>query len=277
MYFRLLAIFAILAVPAALSADQAKAKKVLYVTHEPGRWHAYSPQLRALKEIAAEAKWDLKVITGDHDGQIGMLRTPEYAKGYDAIIYNFCFAKSTDTDAAANLMMQTRELGVPAMLIHCAMHSWWPTYKTGKPGALGESYKGKALADAKVVKAWRAKHGDKPFPVWGDFTGIASHRHGPKTPITVNKLVDHPATKSLETGWVTPGTELYNNAYQVDGVKPLLEGVQGKAKAIVMWTCPQGKSQVLGLSLGHGPEWDLKEFRNLVIDGVEYLIANPTP
>jgi hypothetical protein len=277
MYLRLLAIFAILAVPSVLAADEAKAKKVLYVTHEPGRWHKYTPQLAIFRELAKEAGWDLTVSTGDHDGQIASLRKPDFAKDFDVVVYNFCFAKSSDTDAAANLMLQTRENGVPAMLIHCAMHSWWPTYKDGKAGTISPDYKGDAKAKDTVVAAWRKKHGDKAFPAWGDFTGIASHRHGPHKPITINKVGEHDATKRFPDGWTTSNTELYNNVYSVDGVKAILEGVQGKAKATVMWTVPQGKSQVLGLSLGHGPEWAKEEFRNLLVDGVEYLIANPNP
>ena len=30
-------------------------KKVLYVTHEPGRWHKYTPQMAIFKQIAAKA------------------------------------------------------------------------------------------------------------------------------------------------------------------------------------------------------------------------------
>ncbi|MFP6854451.1 MAG: hypothetical protein VB980_01605, partial [Opitutales bacterium] len=73
-------------------------------------------------------------------------------------------------------------------------------------------------------------------------------------------------------------TELYNNIYVLDGVVPLIEGSQGNAKAIVMWLCPQGKSQVMGLTVGHDVgDWATDEFRSLITDGVNYLIANPKP
>ena len=261
------------------------AGKILYVTHEPGQWHKYTPQLKVFKEqIAKKAGWDITIMTGDYDSLIEQLKKRNFAKGYDAIVYNYCLAKSTDLDAAANVMRQTRNGGVPAMLIHCSMHSWWDTYKTGEKGALGEGYKGKALATPEIAKKWKAENGDKRFPAYGDFTGVASVRHGKKLPITLHKVGDHPATKDLKEGYKTPNTELYNNEYVLKRVVPIIMGSQeGEKDAIVMWACPQGKSQVMGLSLGHGAvgdgpdEWETPEFQNLVINGVNYLIDNPKP
>ena len=271
----LLSILSVLTVAAFMRPAMAD-KKVLYFTHEPGRWHKYTAQKQIFSQIAKKAGWELTVMSGDHDGQIKKLKTPGFGKEYDAIVYNFCFAKSKDVEAQANLVAQTREHGVPAMLIHCAMHSWWPTYRDGKTGALGPDYKGKAKADPKLVAEWKKNHGDKAFPAWGDFTGVASGRHGPHRPITMKKVADHPATKNFPKEFTTGNTELYNNIYVVDEVVPLIEGVQGKAKAIVMWLCPQGKSKVLGLTVGHGVgDWASNEFRGLITDGVNYLIQNP--
>jgi hypothetical protein len=260
------------------TAQAADATKVLYFTHEPGRWHKYTPQMEIFKKLGADAGWKVTVMTGSHDDQIKKLRTPDFGKGYDAIVYNFCFAKSSDMAAAANLMKQTREHGVPAMLIHCSMHSWWPSYKSGQPGSLGPKYDGKAKADQKLVEQWRVDNPGKPFPAWGDFTGVASGRHGPKKPIKTVKVKDHPATSRLPEGFTTSNTELYNNIYLVDGVVPLIQGEQGSAKAIVMWTCPQGKSQVMGLTIGHGvDDWKAGPIQHLIVDGVNYLAKNPKP
>jgi type 1 glutamine amidotransferase len=39
-----------------------------------------------------------------------------------------------------------------------------------------------------------------------------------------------------------------------------------------MWTCPQGKSEVLGLTVGHDVnDWTKGPYQNLIIDGVNYL------
>lgn len=274
-------------------------KKVLYFTHEPGKYHKYTPQKEIFIKLAEKAGWDLTVSTGMHDPQILALRNPELTKGFDAVVYNYCFASSADLQAVANVISQTRDNGTPAMLIHCSMHSFWPTYKQGKEGALGADYKGKALADPKLVEEWNKMNTGKPFPAWGDFTGVASTKHGPKVPITVTKCCEHESTKSLaKEGFTTVNAELYNNFYVIESVKPILKGEQvtyskkiqkkadsgkelteeekksaKKESAIVMWEVVQGKGKVLGLTLGHGEgEWNQVEFQNLIIDGVNYLM-----
>ena len=258
-------------------ADEPKsgAKRVLYFTHEPGKYHKYTPQKEIFAGIAKRAGWEVTVMTGEHEPQIKRLRTPDFGKGYDAIVYNFCFAASRDLEAAHNLMVQTREHGVPALLIHCSMHSWWATYKNGKAGSLGPNYKGEAKADPALVEQWRVAHADKPFPAWGDFTGVASTRHGPKAPIRMVKTGDHPATARYPDDFTTGKTELYNNVYVVDEVVPLINGVQGNSKFTVMWTCPQGASEVMGLTVGHDVnDWTADSYQNLIIDGVNYLMRD---
>lgn len=267
---------------AVLSADS---PRVLYFTHEPGRWHKYTPQLEHFKKIAEKAKWNYTVMTGDHDSQIEQLMSKDFGKGFDAIIYNFCFASSTNYEACHNLMKQTKEHGVPALMIHCSMHSFWGTFKAprGKKGKepdlsqhvkVGKGKQGYALK-AEVDK-WNSAHPNIPFPVWGDFTGIASTAHGPKLEILTEKLAtDHPALKRLPDGFTVMPSELYNNYYITEGVKPILKGYQKEKsdEAIVMWESQQGKGKVMGLTLGHYPEeWEVEAFQNLIIDGVNSLI-----
>jgi len=259
--------------------------KVLYVTFEPGKYHKYTPQLKIVREvIAPKGNWQLDVITGGYDEVVGKLRKKDFAKGYDAVVYNYCFAHSKDLDACDNIINQTRKGGVNAMMIHCAMHSFWPTFKHNTKvakGALGKSYTGKGTPTKEAVAAWQKDHGDAPFPVYGDFTGIASFKHGPKKPIKLIKLKDHPTTKNVPADYATAKAELYNNGYVIDNVVPLLKGVQaGKNKkgkpfsdeAVVMWTTQQGKGELLGLTLGHAePEWEDPVFQTLIVDSVNYL------
>ena len=102
---------------------------------------------------------------------------------------------------------------------------------------------------------------------------MASVRHGPKQPIKMNVVnKEHPVTKRFPDGFTTGNTELYNNVYTVEGVVPLIRGVQGKDDYIGVWTCPQGKSQVMGLSTGHDvADWTAEPFQNLIIDGINFL------
>ena len=269
-------IFVLLLSPriAPLQATETETKKILYFTHEPGTYHRYTPQLAIFRQLAKRAGWELTVMTGDHESQIKKLHTPDFGKRFDAIVYNFCFAGSRDTEAAANLIAQTREHGVPALLIHCAMHSWWPTFKSGAPGSLGPDYQGHAKADAQLVTEWRLTQGKRAFPVWGDFTGVASTTHGPSQPITMHRVGKHVATRRFPETFLTGNRELYNNLYTLKEVVPLIQGVQGNETAIVMWACPQGKAEVIGLTVGHDVnDWTQKPYQNLLVDSVNYLAA----
>ncbi|NQZ56646.1 MAG: hypothetical protein HRT88_04145 [Lentisphaeraceae bacterium] len=268
---RLLCYLLIVAFAATGFAD--KKTKVLYFTHQPGRWHKYTPQLKIFKEFSTKAGWEVTVMTGNHNDQVAKLRTSDFAKGFDAVIYNFCFAHSSDIEGMNNLIKQTEVNGVPALLIHCAMHSFWSTYRSGKVGAIGPEYKGKAKAKPALVKEWKEKFPNEAFRAWGDFTGVASTGHGPKKPIEVTKVNIHPATKRLPADFKTGNTELYNNAYLTKGVIPILKGKQGKSEAIIMWTVPRGKSQVMGLTLGPAAEdWQQIPFQYLVIDGINFMV-----
>ncbi len=300
---------------AEIESSEESAPRVLYVTSLPGTYHDYVVQRDIFREIAEKAGWDVTVITGSYrtlrpDGtevaskgkKVPKGDTPEsraryerimaeiaaqpllmdalgekdYAKGFDAIVYNFCLAHVTDLEVTRNIMLQTRAHGVPAFLIHCTMHSFWSTfkYKNQKQRLQGE---------------WIAKHPDTPFPVWGDFTGIASTGHGPNVPIRTTRLVDHPVTAGVASGYTTPPTELYNNAYVVPGTVELLKGEQTirrerkdgtvktrEASSTIMWMTPQGRSKVIGLTIGHG-DADLRSdgFQSLLIDSVNWMIANP--
>lgn len=247
------------------------ADKVLYVTHEPGKYHAYTPQIAVFKEIGKEAGWDVTIQTGEHEPQIEWLKTKNYSEGYDAIVYNFCFAQSKNLEAAHNLMVQTKRNGVPAMLIHCAMHSWWATYKDGNDG-----YENGGKPNAELVAEWTAKHPKVPFPSWGDFTGVASIRHGKKLPIVMTRANKSRITKRLPDGFTTGNTELYNNVYVDEKVVPLVMGKQGEDEAIVMWSVRRGKGRVIGFTIGHDMgDWEAKPFQHLIIDGVNNLMHPP--
>ena len=291
----------LMALVAFICSASAAGKKVLYVTHEPGKYHKYTPQKKIFIDVAEKAGWDLTVSTGDHEPQIVALRDPKLTEGYDAIVYNFCFASSKDLQALSNVVAQTREKGTPCMVVHCSMHSFWGTFKKGTP--VGTKHGSKAVADPKVIAEWEKTNPGKDFPIWGDFTGVASTGHGPRAPIEIEKCCEHSATKSIPaTGYTTaPVSELYNNFYVLDTVTPLLKGTQTqvdkkiakkvksgkelnaaekkklanprKSTATVMWVVPQGKSKVLGLTLGHDEgEWNQPEFQSLLTDGVNFLI-----
>ncbi|WP_170287458.1 ThuA domain-containing protein [Halioglobus maricola] len=253
------------------ASSLAHAGKVLYVTHEPGRWHDYSAQLADFREVAADASWELTVATGDKDALFDFLRSENFAAGQDAIVYNFCLADSRDMAAMSNLIDQTVSGGVPAVLVHCAMHSWWDTFKKGKP--IPGNPLDKARASKSLLKQWQQDHPNETMPAWGDFTGIASTKHGPKKPITLVAIAESPVALNIPDGYATRKTELYNNHYLTPDVVPLLRGIQRNNEEVVMWLAPRGEGQIIGLTLGHNDdEWDDPVFRELLKSAVDYLL-----
>jgi hypothetical protein len=306
-------VFVLLSVSATAFADEEKNQpKVLYVTSLPGTHHDYVTQREIFLETAERAGWDVTVMTGSYRsltklgqpttkpdkpvvigddatsrarykrvmaeiaGQkplIERLKEKDLGKGYDAIVYNICLAHVTDLEATANIIEQTRESGVPAFLIHCSMHSFWSTFR----------FKDKQKT---LTAQWQKKYPNRAFPNWGKFTGVASTGHGNNYPIKTLRLIDHPATAGVARGYTTPPTELYNNAFVTPDTVPLLLGIQThkqrqadgsnkniETKSVIMWVSPQGKGQVMGLTIGHG-DADLRSegFQRLLIDGVNWMI-----
>ncbi len=256
--------------------------KVLYVTFEPGKYHKYTPQMNIFKEVAKANEWEVKVMTGTHDGVIKELaENPDFAEGYDVVVYNFCFAHCDNLNVPYNIIEQTKTKGVPAMLVHCALHSFWPTYKEkGDHAVHAPGAHEKAKTKKELLAKWNKEHPGKEFPAWPKFTGIASTGHGAQKPIqTVHLVKDHPIVKGT-TEYKTVNAELYNNFINADDSKDtisIIKGDQGKKSAIILWEHPVGKSKVVSFTLGHGmEEWSQPEFRQILVNGVNYLAKNPS-
>ncbi|KZX57147.1 hypothetical protein A3709_05170 [Halioglobus sp. HI00S01] len=170
-----------------------------------------------------------------------------------------------------NLTEQIVSAGLPALLVHCAMHSWWDTLKKGKP--IPGNTLGKARANKRTLEQWQQDHPDSSLPAWGDFIGIASTKLGPKKPITLVPVADAPLQLNIAEGYTTEKTDLYNSHYVTPEVTPLLRGLQRKDDEVVMWEAPRGKGKVIGLTLGHNDdEWDDPVFQGLLKSAIDYLL-----
>lgn len=258
------------------TTDSTDAIKVLYVTHEPGRWHRYTPQREIFEKIAKEQNWKLKVLSGSQDDVVTKLATEkDFGKGADVIVYNFCLAKKEKLDVPHNIITQTKDKGIPALLIHCSLHSFWATYDHGG-GVHPEGANQKAKAKKELVAEWKESHPGVEFPAWSNMTGIASKRHGPRKPIEAKPLdATHPCFKGVETYTTHEQAELYNNIFTAEDspeTTSLMEGTQGNAKASILWEHPLGKSKTISFTLGHGlGEWEQEPFQKILANSVEYL------
>jgi type 1 glutamine amidotransferase len=151
---------------------------------------------------------------------------PDWAKGFDLIIHDECSGDVKDI-AAINRILEPHRAGLPAVVLHCAMHAY------------------KSEGFPKVVTPWC------------EFTGLVSTGHGAQLPIDVTFVEGaSPITKGLEN-WRTIKEELYNNATGslLDTARPLTRGQQGKADATITWINTYNqKCRVFCTTLGHNNE-----------------------
>jgi type 1 glutamine amidotransferase len=176
----------------------------------------------------------------------------DWAAGYDVIIHDECSADVTDKAFVENIIT-AHEGGVPAVNLHCAMHSYrWGNFK--KPVEAG---------------ADNAR--------WYEMLGLQTTGHGPQKPIELTILEkDHPITKGME-GWTTENEELYNNIQIMPTAKPLMRGKQdagdkeGSNNCVTTWVNEFGakKTRIFSTTLGHNNSTVSDDrFLNLVTRGL---------
>ena len=176
-----------------------------------------------------------------------------WADGYDFVFYNHCFAREDDK-AFIDSIVKVHEEGMPAIAMHCAMHSYHIFVKGQKP----------------IEKSWNK------------LLGVHSHGHGPHVPFDVTKVLefsDHPAIKDMPDKWRTPKGELYYVLDVGEGTKVLAYGDNGaKHKPAepqpCVWVNEYGKARVFGTTIGHHNETvSTKEFLDLISNGVRWATS----
>ena len=191
-----------------------------------GCCHDYAGQHEVLRQgLQARALVQVDVVWTDDKSvnpPLPLYDNPDWAKGYDIILHDECAAGMRDPAVLQRILEVHRT--VPAVHLHCAMHS----FRTG--------------SDA-----------------WFRHLGLQSNSHGPQEPIDLT-FVDktHPITQPLGD-WTTIKEELYNNV-EIFGAHPLVMGRQKvkqkdgslrEVDAIVAWTNEKAGARSFSTSLGH--------------------------
>ncbi len=200
-----------------------KAIKILLITS--GCCHNYPFQTKAMidamNKIAPKATWTVMSEGGTTTrGTIALYDNPDWGKNYDVIVHNECFADTKDSEYFRKIT-KAHYAGIPAVVIHCAMH----TYRA-------------------------AEEND-----WREFLGVTSKRHDEKQakyPVTLVEA-KHTILKGMPNNWVTPSDELYIIDKFWPNSKALASAVSevdGKSYPIA-WTNQYGKARVFGTTFGH--------------------------
>ena len=250
----LLALAALVGLTSTLAAEQ-KPLRVLVVAG--GCCHDYANQKEFLKKgIEARVNATVEVAydpTKSTKPLFELFKNPDWGKNYDVVVHDECAADITDQAYVANIV-NAHKNGLPAVNLHCAMHSYrWGNYREPvKAGADNAS--------------------------WFEMLGLQSTGHGPQQPIAIAFTdKDSPIVKGL-ADWTTVNEELYNNV-QILTAKTLAKGTQkiperkdkkGKVTpaqevtAVVVWTNEFGpkKTRIFSTTIGHN---------NATVEDARYL------
>ncbi|MEM7386561.1 MAG: ThuA domain-containing protein [Verrucomicrobiota bacterium] len=198
--------------------------KALLITG--GCCHNYLLQTAKLThgtEAFADVEWTIVNEGGKGTkAQIELYDDPDWAKPYDVVVHNECFANTADPDYIRKIT-KGHQAGVPAVVIHCAMH----TYRAAK------------------IDDWR------------QFLGVTSrhHEHQSKYPV---KIVDeeHPTMKGFPKDWVTPKDELYIVEKLWPKARTLATSVSEKTgeEQTVVWVNDFHGTRVFGTTYGHSDD-----------------------
>ena len=206
-----------------LAADSAKPLRALLITG--GCCHNYKLQSEALTNAVGKlATVEWTVVNEGGNGtkaEIPLYSKPGWAKGYDVVIHNECFADTTNHQYIRQITSAHRA-GVPAVVIHCAMHT----------------YRGTDIDD------------------WREFLGVTSRRHDHQSRYPVKRAADHPIVKGIPDDWKTPMDELYVIEKLWPNAKALATSVSEKDGQTypVAWINQYGKARVFGTTYGHSDD-----------------------
>lgn len=240
MKFKLL-LAALLAGFAFTSSAASPAKPLRVLLFAGGCCHDYAVQHLILKEgLEARAHVEVDAIHSfdrSTKATFAPYEKPDWAKGYDVIVHDECSADVKDV-AYVNNILAAHRAGIPAVNLHCAMHS----YRVGN-------------ISQPVVPG-------SPDALWFDLLGLQSTGHGPQEPIQLTTLAKtHPIMAGLPE-WTTVKEELYNNIKVFPTATPLMRGKQvlkqkdGSERAVesvVTWVNEYGpaKTRVFSSTVGH--------------------------
>jgi hypothetical protein len=213
-----------------------------------GAFHDYLHQSRVFVEAVGAAvpvDWTI-ALQGSARGtttRYPIYGRPDWAAEFDIVVHNECSADVGDPAFIRRITEAHRTSRVPAMVVHCAMHS----------------YRSATVDD------------------WREFLGVTSRVHTPQFRIPV-QWVDDPIVLGLPADWTTPMDELYVIEKVWPGVRPLATAVDYRDQQAypVAWVHEIDGVRVFGTTLGHGSvTWDDPVYQQLLVRGFRWAIGRP--
>jgi type 1 glutamine amidotransferase len=208
-----------------------------------GCCHDYEAQKKILTEgISARANVTWTIIhEGDSNSrtqEFSIYKKPDWTKGFDVVVHNECSGFVTNVDWVEHIAKGHAD-GVPAVVIHCSIHSY------------------------------RNSTTDE----WRKLLGVSSYRHQALRPFQVETIKpEHPIMKGFPVKWQDGPDELYEIKKVWPDCTPLAEAITpGKEsdRHPVVWVNKYGKARVFGTTVGHSNDiMSRPEYLDLVTRGL---------
>jgi uncharacterized protein len=213
-----------------------------------GCCHDYPMQTAILmKEVqkVLPVDWTFEYIGGTNGAHVPTFYdNPKWYEGYDMVVHNECFTPGDSLISQQYLknILAATQAGIPAMVIHCAMHTF------------------------------RAE----PTDEWRHVQGVKSVRHGPATraPVKV-AMPSHPIMQGIPAEWLSPVDEIYVLDVVYPGTQALATAVEpsNNTEYPVMWVHEAQGARVFGTSIGHSqPTWDDPVYRQILVQGFKWAV-----
>ena len=199
-----------------------------------GCCHDYEKQKVILSEGLSQRvsiEWDIFHGPNGRDTKLDVYKGKDWIKKYDIVVHNECYGALKDNEWVEALAKAHTENGIPAIVIHCSMHSY----------------------RAASTDAWRK------------LLGVTSRRHekGKRQLDVQNVAQDHPIMQGFPRMWRTPNGELYVVEKAWDTTKPLATSFSPETDVdqMCIWINEHEGAKVFGITLGHhnetmmAPQW----------------------
>lgn len=211
-----------------------------------GCCHDYPGEAKVMMDAIGKAlpvDWTVVVQGGRGTrGSMPVYASPDWAKRFDIVVHNECLA-DVDDPAYIRQITAAHRNGPPAMVIHCAMHS----YRAAK------------------IDDWR------------ELLGVTSRQHTKPFNIPVKIAAkDHSVMKGFKEDWITPIDELYviekiwpHTTALATAVSP-----EDKKEYPLVWASEYGgTTRVFGTTLGHGEAtWADPVYQELLTRGFKWAV-----
>jgi uncharacterized protein len=215
-----------------------------------GCCHDYALQGKILVDAVSKVlpvDWTVAIQGGrGTTGEMPIYRNPDWAKGFDIVVHNECLADVTDAALIKRITAAHQNGGPPAIVIHCAMHTF------------------------------RASTED----VWREFLGVTTRQHTKAHNIKVKVAAQvggdvEPIMKGFKEDWVTPVDELYVIAKFWPSSKALATAIspEDQKEYPLAWISDYGGTRVFGTTLGHGNDtWNDPVYQDLLVRAFKWAV-----